>query len=50
MPSVKEKDGNVLITVAGRRGPTHRSMSLEDAEEFREDLEQAIEEARRQSD
>jgi hypothetical protein len=46
MPNIKEKNGAVLLTVTGRRGAIHRSMSIEDAEEFLEDLEAAIEDAR----
>lgn len=47
MPNVKEKNGVVLLTVNGRRGAVHRSMDVEDAEEFLQDLEIAIESARK---
>ncbi|MFC7205285.1 hypothetical protein ACFQJC_17380 [Haloferax namakaokahaiae] len=46
MVNVKEKDGAVLLTVNGRRGPVHRSISLEDAEDLLDDLETAIETAK----
>lgn len=46
MPNIKEKDGAVLLTVNGRRGTIHRSMDVEDAEGFLEDLKTAIETAR----
>ncbi len=46
MVNVKEKDGTVLITVNGRRGPIHRSVSVEDAEELLRDLETAIDSAK----
>lgn len=46
MPNIKEKNGAVLLTVNGRRGPIHRSMGIEEAEEFLQDLETAIEDAR----
>jgi hypothetical protein len=46
MVNVKEKDGAVLITVNGRRGPIHRSVSVEDAEELLRYLETAIDSAK----
>ncbi|WP_323677872.1 hypothetical protein [Halorubellus sp. PRR65] len=46
MPNISENDGAVTLTVSGRRGPVHRSMTVEDAEEFLEDLKEAIEEAK----
>lgn len=46
MPNIKEKDGTILLTVNGHRGTIHRSMNVEDAEEFLRDLETAIETAR----
>lgn len=46
MVNIKEKNGAVLLTVNGRRGPVHRSILVEDAEDLLEDLETAIESAK----
>lgn len=46
MPNIKEKDGAVLLTVNGQRDTIHRSMAVEQAEEFLQELETAIENAR----
>ncbi|WP_160163089.1 hypothetical protein ACH9L7_20195 (plasmid) [Haloferax sp. S1W] len=47
MVNIKEKNGAILITVNGRRGPIHRSVSVEDAEELLQDLETAVDSAKK---
>lgn len=46
MVSVEAKNGSVLLTFQGRRGPTQNSLSVKEAEELVADLEEAIGEAR----
>lgn len=45
MLSVKPKGDAVLVSVSAGGKPVHRMTSIEDAEDFLADLEEAIEEA-----
>lgn len=45
MYSAKEKDGSVLVSISAGGPPTHRHMTVEDAQDFEQQLEEAIAEA-----
>ena len=45
MDSVKAKGGSVQVSISAGGPPVHRRMTLEDAKDFKQQLEEAIIEA-----